>query len=177
MYSCSPCWWCLGANHRSSMISSQGAPSFSHCRVQSIKKVSLPAAAHIASSGLHAIPFTNTAARHSKPICQRPVLLATFAAFHRYIKLSCLCLPQASPRKSSRVHAPAVLPVCAKLLLPSQHLYYGNSHLSKQQPWNTMRRQLSTSASNLASAGNADAVYAEFAKAGISAEATNKVLS
>ncbi len=40
-----------------------------------------------------------------------------------------------------------------------------------------MRRQLSTSAAKSASAGNADAVHAEFAKAGISAEATNKVFS
>ncbi len=40
-----------------------------------------------------------------------------------------------------------------------------------------MRRRLSTLASKSASAGKADAVPAEFAKAGISAEATKKVLS
>jgi len=68
-----------------------------------------------------------------------------------------------------------MLPMCAKLLLPSHHLYYGNSHLSKQQPWNTMRCRLSTSAAKSASADKADAVQAEFAKACISAEVTQKV--
>ncbi len=39
-----------------------------------------------------------------------------------------------------------------------------------------MRRRLSTSAAKSASAGKADAVQAEFAKAGISAEITQKIL-
>jgi len=118
---------------------------------------------------------------HSNQILQRLVLLQHLLLQYLLLCIgiecsSCLCLSQASPQEPIRVHALPVLPMCAKLLLPSHHLYYGNSHLSKQQPWNTMRRRLSTSAAKSASAGKADAVQAEFAKAGISAEITQKIL-
>ena len=69
-----------------------------------------------------------------------------------------------------------MLPVCARLHLPSLRLYFGNSHLSKQQPWNTVGRQLISSNAKSASAGKAAAVQAEFVKAGISAELTQKIL-
>ncbi|DBB18381.1 TPA: hypothetical protein ACH3X3_000032 [Trebouxia sp. C0006] len=74
------------------------------------------------------------------------------------------------------MHASPVLPMCARLHLPSHHLCHGHSHLSKQQPWSTVGRQLSTSDAKSASAGKAAAVQAEFAKAGISAQATQKIL-
>jgi len=77
-----------------------------------------------------------------------------------------------SPHEPSRVHALPVLPICTRLHLPS----HGHSHLSKQQPWNVVRCKLSTSDAKSAPAGKADAVQAEFAKAGISAEVSQKVL-
>jgi len=69
-----------------------------------------------------------------------------------------------------------MLPMCTRLHLPNRHLYHGDSHLPKQQPWNTVRRWLSTSDAKSASAGKAAAVQAEFAKAGVSAELTQKIL-
>jgi len=63
------------------VISSQGASCFVHSRVPSIHKVLLPATSHIASHGLHAIPFTNTASRHSNQILQRLVLLQHLLLF------------------------------------------------------------------------------------------------
>ena len=74
------------------------------------------------------------------------------------------------------MHAAPILPMCARLQLPSHHLCHGHSNLSKQQLWNTVRRQLIASDAKSASAGKAAAVQAEFAKAGISAEVTQKVL-
>ena len=65
-----------------------------------------------------------------------------------------------------------MLPLCARLHLCSHHLY---PCLPKQQPWNTVGRQLITADATSASAGKADAVQAEFAKAGIPAEVTQKV--
>ncbi len=59
----------------------------------------------------------------------------------------------------------------ARLRFPSLHLCPGHNHLPKQQPWNTVGRQLIRSDAKLAPAGKADAVQAEFAKAGIPAEA------
>ena len=47
------------------MISCQGASCFGHCKVQNIKKVSLPATSHNASPDLHAIPLIRTASRHT----------------------------------------------------------------------------------------------------------------
>ncbi len=66
--------------------------------------------------------------------------------------------------------------MCTRLPLSSHRLCCGNSHLSHQQLRSTVRRKLITSATKSASAGRADAVQAEFAKAGISAEVTQKVL-
>ncbi len=87
-----------------------------------------------------------------------------------------MCASQASPQEASRVHALPVLPMCAKLHLSSHHLCHSHSHLSKQQPWNIVHCQLITSDAKSASAGKADAVQAEFAKAGICAEVTQKIL-
>ena len=92
------------------------------------------------------------------------------------ISLSCLCLLQDSPQEQSRVHALAGLPICARLHLPSHNLCHGHNHLSKQQPWNIVRCKLITSDAKSASAGKAAAVQAEFAKAGVSAELTKKIL-
>ena len=64
----------------------------------------------------------------------------------------------------------------ARLRFLSLHLCPGHNHLPKQQPWNTVGRQLIRSDAKLAPAGKADAVQAEFAKAGIPAEVTQKVL-
>jgi len=69
-----------------------------------------------------------------------------------------------------------MLPMCARLHLSSHHLCHGDSQLSKQQSWNTVGRQLITSDAKSASDGKADAVQAEFAKAGISAEITQMTL-
>ncbi len=74
------------------------------------------------------------------------------------------------------MYAPAMLPISARLHWPSHHLYHGNNLLPKQQPWSTMQRQLITSDAESASASKADAVQADFVKAGISAEITQKVL-
>ncbi|DBA88346.1 TPA: hypothetical protein ACH3X2_004848 [Trebouxia sp. C0005] len=91
-------------------------------------------------------------------------------------RLAARLLAKDSPQEPSRVHALSVLPMCARLRLPSLHLCQDHSHLSKQQPWNTVHYQLVTSDAKSASAGKAAAVEAEFAKAGISAEVTQKVL-
>ena len=69
-----------------------------------------------------------------------------------------------------------MLPMCARPDLSNHHLCHDHSHVSKHQLWNTVRRWLSTSDAKSASAGKAAAVQAEFAKAGISAEVTQKVL-
>jgi len=74
------------------------------------------------------------------------------------------------------VHALSVLPMCPRLHLSSHHLCHGHSHLSEQQSWNTVGCQLITSDAKSASTGKADAVQAEFAKAGVSAELTQKIL-
>ncbi len=74
------------------------------------------------------------------------------------------------------MHAPPMLPMCARLHLRSLHFWNGNSRSPKQQPRNTVGHWLSTSDDKSASAGKAAAVQAEFAKAGISAEVTQKVL-
>jgi hypothetical protein len=98
------------------------------------------------------------------------------SAVHWCTLPSCLCLSQVRSQEPSRVHAPPMLPMCARLHLPSLHICYGNSHSPEQQPWNTVCRRLSTSDAKSASAGKAAAVQAEFAKAGISAEATLNIL-
>jgi len=69
-----------------------------------------------------------------------------------------------------------MLPMCTRLYLPSLHIYYGDTHSPKQQPWNTVGRQLIRTDAKSASADKAAAVQAEFAKAGVSAEVTQKVL-
>ena len=74
------------------------------------------------------------------------------------------------------MHAFPVLPMCARLYVLNDHLCHGHIHSSKQQPWNSVRCKLITSDAKSASAGKAAAVQAEFAKAGISAEVTQKVL-
>ena len=69
-----------------------------------------------------------------------------------------------------------MLPMCARPDLSNHHLCHDHSHVSEHQLWNTVRRWLSTSDAKSAPAGKAAAVQAEFAKAGISAEVTQKVL-
>ncbi len=69
-----------------------------------------------------------------------------------------------------------MLLACTRLHLPSHRLCHGNSHLSKQRSWQTVRRQLITLAAKSISAGHANTVQAEFAKAGIPAEVTQKIL-
>ena len=66
--------------------------------------------------------------------------------------------------------------MCTKLPLSSHFLCCGNSHLSHQQLCSAARHKLLTSATTSASAGKNSAVQAEFAKAGISAEVTQKVV-
>ncbi|KAA6418822.1 MAG: tRNA methyltransferase [Trebouxia sp. A1-2] len=85
-------------------------------------------------------------------------------------------LLHAAPHKPFRAHDPPVVPLCTRLPLSSHRLCCGNSRLSHQQPCSAVRRKLLTSATKSARAGKADAVQAEFAKAGISAEVTLKVL-
>ena len=154
------------------MLSSQAVPHFSHCKVKRIEKVALPATLlqqlycmslpTQAQLECRATRFcTYDAARICSPV-------------HLYILLDCSCLLQNILQEP--MHASPVLPMCARLHLPSHHLCHGHSHLSKQQPWSTVGRQLSTSDAKSASAGKAAAVQAEFAKAGISAQATQKIL-
>ena len=66
--------------------------------------------------------------------------------------------------------------MCTKLPLSSHRLCCGNSHLSHQRSCKAVRRKLITSATKSAPAGTADAVQAEFVKAGISAEVAQKVV-
>jgi hypothetical protein len=66
--------------------------------------------------------------------------------------------------------------MCTKLFVSSHRLCCGNSHLSHQRLCKAVRRKLITSATTSTSAGEAATVQAEFAKAGISAEVTQKVL-
>ena len=87
-----------------------------------------------------------------------------------------LCASQASPYQPSRGHNIPMLPTCARLHLSSHHFCHGHSQWSKQQSRNTVGRQLITSDAKSASAGKAAAVHAQFAKAGTSAEATQKIL-
>ena len=101
---------------------------------------------------------------------------AVCSAVHWYVSPTCLILLQDSPQEQSRVHAFPVLPMCARLYVLNDHLCHGHIHSSKQQPWNSVRCKLITSDAKSASAGKAAAVQAEFAKAGISAEVTQKVL-
>ncbi|KAA6418835.1 MAG: hypothetical protein FRX49_11192 [Trebouxia sp. A1-2] len=93
-------------------------------------------------------------------------------------KLFLQLLLHAAPHKAlpSTAHDLPVLLMCTRRPLSSHRLCCGNSHLSHQQPCSTVRRKLLTSATKLAPAGKPDAVQAEFAKAGISAEVTQKVL-
>ena len=63
--------------------------------------------------------------------------------------------------------------MCARLHLPSHHFCYGNSHLPL---WSIVRRQLITSDAKSASAVQIDAVQAEFAKTGIPAEVSQKLV-
>ncbi|DBA68939.1 TPA: hypothetical protein ACH3X2_013254 [Trebouxia sp. C0005] len=90
--------------------------------------------------------------------------------------LLCFEQHQAAPGKPSTAHNLPVLPLCTRLPLSSHRLCCGNSHLSHQHGFSTVRRKLLISATKSALAGKADAVQAEFAKAGISAEVTQKVL-
>ena len=85
--------------------------------------------------------------------------------------LSCPCLPQASLQEPSRLHALSVLPTFTR-----PHLSHDQTHLSTQQLGSRVGRQLITSDTKSASAGRAAAVQAEFAEAGISAEATQNIL-
>ena len=66
--------------------------------------------------------------------------------------------------------------MCTRLPLSSCGLCCGNSHLSHQRSCRTVRRKLITSATKSASAGTADAVQAEFARAGIPTKVTQKLL-
>ncbi len=69
-----------------------------------------------------------------------------------------------------------MLLACTRLRFPSHRLCHGNSHLSKQRSWQTVRRQLITLAAKSISVGHANTVQAEFVKAGVSAKVTQKVL-
>ncbi|DBA88577.1 TPA: hypothetical protein ACH3X2_005044 [Trebouxia sp. C0005] len=88
----------------------------------------------------------------------------------------CFDHQKAGLSKPFTAHDLPVLPVCTRLPLSSHRLCCGNSLLSHQQPCSALRRKLLTSATKSAPTGKADAVQAEFAKAGISAEVTQKVL-
>ncbi len=87
-----------------------------------------------------------------------------------------LCSSQATPHKPCRANGFPVLHVCTRLHLPSHRLCHSNNHLSKQRSWKRVRRQLITSAAKSICVGHANAVQAEFAKAGIPAEVTQKIL-
>ena len=69
-----------------------------------------------------------------------------------------------------------MLQVCTGPPLFHHHLCCGNSHLLRQRSCKPVRRKLPTSAARSASADTADAVQAEFAKAGVSAEVTQQVI-
>ncbi|KAA6417455.1 MAG: hypothetical protein FRX49_12588 [Trebouxia sp. A1-2] len=81
-------------------------------------------------------------------------------------------LAKASSYEPSTVHAHSMVPMCARA-----PLCRGRPHLSRQQAWDHVGRQLITSDTNSASAGKADAVQAEFAKAGIPTDLTKKLLN
>ena len=110
--------------------------------------------------------------------CHRPSLSAAFCStlFSQFFCSCLFCSLQAAPNKASRAHDLPVLPMCTRLPFFSHHLCCGNSHLSHQWSCNMVRHKVITSATKSASAGTADAVQAEFAKAGISAVVTQKVL-
>lgn len=63
-----------------------------------------------------------------------------------------------------------------RLHLPRHHFLYGHSQLSKQQTCRKVCHTCITAAAKSVSTGKVAAVQAEFAQAGISAEATLKVL-
>ncbi len=157
------------------MISSQDAPCLSHCKVKLIETLSLPATYTIAT-WLACHSLCNTSCRH----CQHMLQQLQHSKVRCYILAqsaqTVLCAPQANPQEPSRVYAPAMLPMCARLRLSSHHVCRGHSHLSVHQSWNTMSQLFITSDARSASAGKGDAVQAEFAKAGIPAEVTQKVL-
>jgi len=154
------------------MLSSQAVPHFSHCKVKRIEKVALPATL---LQQLYCMSLPTQAQLECRATRFCPYDAARICSpVHLYILLDCSCLLQNILQEP--MHAPPVLPMCARLHLPSRHLCHGHSHLSKQQPWSTVGRQLSTSDAKSASAGKAAAVQAEFAKAGISAQATQKIL-
>ena len=154
------------------MISSQGAPCFSHCKVKLNEKIQR---LYCSSSGLHAIPTQAQLAGRATRFCT-DAAARICSADHRYISLDCMCLSQNIPQEPSRVHSLSVMPMCTRLHLSSHHLCHGHSLLSKQQPWSTVCRQLVTVRTKSASAGKVDAVQAEFAKAGISAEVAQNIL-
>ena len=83
---------------------------------------------------------------------------------------------QAAPNKPSRAHDLPVMPMYTRLPLSSHHLCCGNSLSSHRRSCKRVRCRLITPATKSASASRADAAQAEFAKAGISAEVTQKVL-
>ncbi len=114
-------------------------------------------------------------AQHS---CHQQVLPAAFCSTLS-LQFFCSCFfysLQAACHKPSRAHDLLVLPMCTRLPLSSHCLCCGNSLLSHQRSCSRVHRKLITSATKAASAGRADAVQAEFTKAGISAEVTLKVL-
>ena len=169
----------LSEASRSNMISSQGAPCFSYYKVELIQSQQLVGSSRqllYTLLDLHVIPFTTQLAG-SATMCGNRCYCSRVDHLLLYFGIHYLCASQASPQKPSRVYVPAMLPMYARLHLSSHPLYHGNNCLPKQQPWNTVGRQLITSDAKSASAGKADAVQAEFAKAGISAAATKRVLS
>ena len=110
-----------------------------------------------------------------QPDVTQAVLLQYFSYSSLYVSML-FVFSQATPQEPGQGHALPVLPMCARLHLPRHNFCHGNSQLSKEQPWNVVRRQLITSDAKSAPAGQADACQAEFAKAGMYTEVTQKVL-
>ena len=159
---------------RNSTVSSQGKPCLSHCKVKVNEKVVLPAALlqHLCCNTWFACHPHH---KHSLKAEQQDHAQAVLLQFLQQLFIGSMTklsvLSQASPREPSTVHALPVLPIFA-----GAHLCHGHTHLSRQQSWNTVGRQLIKTDAKSASAGKAAAVQAEFAKAGISAEVTQKIL-
>ena len=114
--------------------------------------------------------------KHSVMAKQPVLAMLDSATKHHFLWSFLLCFSQATPHKPCRTHGFPMLHACTRLHLPGHRFCPSNSHSSKQWSWKTVRRQLIISAAKSASSGKADAVQAEFAKVGIPAEVTQKVL-
>jgi len=136
-----------------SMICRQVPSCFSHCKVKLIEKVMLPAILHL---WLACHPHHKHSLKAEQPDSAHMMLLEYVQLFIRsYYLIVRVCLQNSLQEP---MHAYPVLPMCARLHLPSHHLYHGHSHLSTQQPWNIVHCQLITSDAKSASAGKAAAV-------------------